>query len=128
MKRISKFLTSGILAAGVEYGVFALLFSVVGWGIFVSNSVSFGCGFLVSFLLNKHWVFGSKNGAMQELAKYALLAATNLVLSNIMLYLMIDILHMNGFVSKFLVMGLIAVWNYVIFSRLIFGAREKNSL
>lgn len=128
IKKLSRFLTSGALAAAIEYGVFVLLFSILGFGVFVANSVSFGCGFLVSFLLNRHWVFKSKNGAIRELTKYAILAVINLGLSNIILYLMTDMAHINGLIAKFLVMGLIAVWNYVIFSRFIFGDKTKSSL
>lgn len=125
--RFLKFLISGGTAALVEYTVFLLLQNWQGahW-LLASQSISFGCGFLVSFLLNRSWVFKSKGGASSELFRYALLAAINLVASNGAIAVMVNGLGVPVPAAKFLVMGMVAAWNYLIFSRLIFLPRRTE--
>ncbi|MDA5337636.1 GtrA family protein [Stenotrophomonas maltophilia] len=88
--------------------------------LLASQTISFACGFVVSFLLNRSWVFRSEGGAGGELLRYALLAAINLVASNGALAIMVNGLGLPPPTAKFLVMGMVAAWNYLIFSRLIF--------
>lgn len=124
MKRLLKFLTTGGLAAGVEYAVYILLQLVMGTSIlFIPQTISFLAGFLVSFSLNKNWVFANKRDTKRQLLKYSLLAGINLVLSNLMLWLFVDVIDLNQYLAKFIVMGMVATWNYFIFSKLIFNTK-----
>lgn len=119
-----KFLISGATAALVEYVVFLALHAIQGpeWIIF-SQSISFMCGFVVSFLLNKNWVFKSVGGTSRELQKYSILAGVNLILSNLALWLFVDTLAVVFWAAKFIVMAMVATWNYFIFQRIIFRSK-----
>ena len=126
--KIIRFLVSGASAAGVEYASFLLLQNLTAQkNLFLSQTVSFLCGFVVSFLLNKYWVFKSDQSSKSELAKYAVLAGINLVLTNVVIHLLADQMHVVQWLSKLIVMGMVAAWNYVIFSRLIFGRNVSKS-
>lgn len=120
-QRILRFLISGGSAAAVEYGAFIALQLLLGseW-LFLNQSLSFGCGFIVSFLLNRHWVFCSGGSMGGELVKYGLVAAINLTAGNVLIFLMVSRAGMPPLLAKFLIMGMIATWNYLIFSRLVF--------
>lgn len=122
--RFLRFLISGGSAAAVEYAAFFILQTTLGpdW-LLASQSLSFACGFVVSFLLNRHWVFRSEGSAGQELVKYAVIAGINLAAGNLAMLLMVGPAAMHPLVAKFLVMGMIAGWNYLIFSRLVFSKR-----
>lgn len=126
--RLIRFLVSGGSAAAVEFTVFVALHALLGnpW-LIASQSISFGCGFACSFLLNRHWVFRSGGAAWQELLRYALIAGINLVVGNAILLLLTGPLELNGYVAKFLVMAGIAVWNYLVFSRLVFKNTSGNT-
>jgi putative flippase GtrA len=119
-KKIIKFLISGFLAAGMEYGVFLILFQLLSLEVLLSNSVSFLCGLIVSFSLNRAWVFNSRENGKKQFAAYFTLALVNLAISNVLVWAMVHQLYVSAFVAKFLCMGLIATWNYVIFGKLIF--------
>lgn len=121
LKRITKFITSGIAAALTEYSLFTTLFLLFGTNLFIANSVSFLCGLTVSFLLNKHWVFQSKRRYHTELIKYTTLAIINLGISTIALYVTVTSLGIDAKIAKIIVMGFVAIWNYALFSRLIFS-------
>jgi len=121
MPRLVRFLMSGGSAAAAEYVIFIAMQGALGtrW-LVLSQSTSFAFGFVVSFALNRHWVFRSQGSWTSELARYGALAAINLVLGNLAMLLLVDHLHLQVLFAKFVVMGLIATWNYLIFSRLVF--------
>lgn len=119
--RLIKFLISGISAATVEYVVFLCLHIIISDKfLIISQSVSFLCGFIVSFLLNKRWVFQSTGHIKHELFRYTTLALINLILSNIFMWLLVVNVHIVFWIAKFIVMIIIATWNYFIFQKLIF--------
>lgn len=118
-----KFLISGGTAAFVEYVVFLGFVAIGGQAyLLLIQAASFLSGFLVSFTLNKSWVFSSKNSGKtyHELWKYTVLAFVNLVISALFLWFLVDILAQNIYISKIVVMVTIAVWNYFIFQKIIF--------
>ena len=96
-----------------------------GQQLVLSQSLSFICGFVVSFYLAKSWVFKTDGGILPELTKYVLLAVGNLLLSNALLAALIAYTGLHALASKFIVMAAIALWNYFIASRLIFAQRAK---
>lgn len=121
-----KFLISGGCAAVIEYAAFVLLYTILGSDLMIiSQTVSFLAGFLVSFLLNKTWVFESRGRTKGQLLRYSLLASINLILSNIILWVLVDRLGLVYLIAKIIVMTMVAVWNYVLFSRLIFKNNEN---
>lgn len=126
--RLFRFLVSGGSAAAVEYAAFVALHWLLGaaW-LFASQSLSFFCGFVVSFLLNRGWVFRSSGAFSGELLKYGLVAAVNLVAGNLAIGLLVGPLQVNHYLAKLVVMVVIAAWNYLIFSQLVFRQRiDKN--
>lgn len=118
-RKILKFLSSGISAAIVEYSLFTLLlhFKVA---VVIANTLSFAAGLVVSFTLNKTWVFSVGGNSRVQFVKYSMLAAVNLAISNILIFYGTYSLKINELVVKLLVMVAIAAWNYVIFSKIIF--------
>jgi putative flippase GtrA len=118
-----KFLVSGGSAAFVEYLLFVLLIASAGQSyILLIQAISFLAGFIVSFTLNKLWVFSNRHSGKtyHELVKYAVLAMVNLVISGFFIWLLVETLQQDVYLSKLIVMVMIAVWNYFIFQKLIF--------
>jgi putative flippase GtrA len=128
MHRIIRFLISGGCAAVTEYGIFYLLTSGFDLYILLANTISFMGGLLVSFLLNRQWVFRSTNSKRDEFIKYSVLAMVNLIISNGIIHILADTIGNNEMIAKLITMIMIAAWNYLIFSRLIFGTNERDSL
>jgi putative flippase GtrA len=121
--RLIKFLISGGSAAFLEYAMFVLLVSMFGQKyILLIQAISFLSGFILSFSLNKYWVFSNSNSGKTylELGKYAILAAINLVISGLLILLLVENIQQNIYVSKVLVMVIIATWNYFVFQKIIF--------
>ena len=125
-KKVIKFLISGGTAASVEYILFIVLTMLLqNKAIFLSNSVSFLGGLVVSFLLNKYWVFKSSKKVSSEFGHYFILAMVNLLISNFLIATLIS-LHIVPYIAKLITMAMIAAWNYFIFQGLIFKDNSKT--
>ncbi len=126
--RVVRFLVSGGSAAAAEYLVFVSLQMLLGPdSLLLNQSFSFACGFVVSFVLNRLWVFKSGGTWTGDLMRYGLLAAINLVLGNVAITLLVGPAGLHPLVAKLAVMVLIAAWNYVIFSRVVFRQPEGSA-
>lgn len=118
-----KFLFSGGSAAIVEYGVF-VGFQTAHLSVYIANIVSFCSGLIVSYILNRLWVFKSNNQPHKEFFTYVCLAMFNLLLTTILIGILTRSVGINPFVVKLVLMITIAVWNYLLFSKLIFKAKS----
>jgi len=120
-----KYLVSGCSAALVEYVVFLVL-NYLSAIVLISNSVSFISGLTISFILNKIWVFSNKEKSKFQLIAYLALALINLMISNVLIWLLVEDLNIPSIISKLLAMGIIAIWNYGFFSKFIFNCKKQN--
>lgn len=126
-RKVVRFLIAGASAAFVEYVLYVFLYQVLGQShLITAQSISFLCGLLVSFLLNRAWVFSSSGKPHHEFVRYLILAAINLVCSNILIYVLTYFVGLHGLVAKIIVMGCVASWNYTLFSKLIFRTKATN--
>lgn len=118
-----RFLIIGILTFAVDYGVFALALGHMNSdsGYLFRHSLSSGLGFVLSFTLNRIWVFRSKGKLLFQLLKYCCLFGVNLVLSNAVLFALIHSLKVNPNFSKLGVIAFITVWNFVIYKAVVYN-------
>lgn len=126
VSRFARFLVSGITAASVEYLSFVLLYQYITRALILSNVTSFGLGLITSFLLNKRWVFNHEGDTKRQVIRYITLALVNVILSTILVWLAVFSLGIPGWFAKLFVMVLIATWNYLLFSKLIFVKRKAD--
>ena len=119
--KITKFIISGGAAAFVEFVIFLMLRMLLGEsGLFFAQTVSFLAGFVVSFSLNRKWVFKSRGKLLPELSKYIALLVINVVLTNVVLFLLVNSGYVVYWLAKIMVMAMVAIWNYFIFQKIIF--------
>ena len=88
--------------------------------VIIAQVISFLSGFVVSFVLNRHWVFAATGRMSTMLARYAVLAGLNVILTSILIDSLMNNLNIPIAIAKVLVMGCVALWNYVIFNKVIF--------
>lgn len=125
--KLARFIATGGSAAVVEYIAFIILHRL-GLHILVANSLSFACGLIVSFCLNRFWVFRSRDNVSTQFGMYAVLAVINLCISDALIWVAVNKLSMRALIAKLITMVLVAIWNYVIYTRIIFRHRPDASL
>lgn len=118
---VAKFLMSGGVAALAEYLSFVALHHL-GMYLIAANALSFSCGLVISFTLNKHWVFSRKGNGTRQFAAYFVLALVNLVLGSGLIVLLAEGAGLAPLIAKVITMGVIATWNYVMYQKIIFKA------
>lgn len=69
-----RFVLFGVLSAGVDYGVYQLFLHIGTWPS-VSKAISFVCGTVTAYVLNRRWTFDSAGGAAPA-TRFALLYST----------------------------------------------------
>lgn len=117
-KRVTKFVTSGGTAALVEYATFSLLI-FASLRLLLANTISFCVGLLVSYNLNRRWVFRSRGGH-KKFGLYAAIAIFNLLVSNFIIF-SVHAAGVSEFVAKIITMAIIAAYNYFLYRKFIFA-------
>jgi putative flippase GtrA len=71
--RMAKFALVGVMNTGVDFAVFVVLVYGLGIGSVVSQAVSYGCGVVNSYALNRLWTFrGASRGGALEVVRFLL--------------------------------------------------------
>lgn len=127
-KRLLRFVISGGCAAFVEYATFFFFVHFLNIQVILAQPLSFSCGVITSYILNKFWVFGHgmKNVKRIELVLFGSLAMFNLFFTTVLMEVSVYLLHIQPLIVKIILMGCVAVWNYVIFNKIIFRSSASS--
>jgi putative flippase GtrA len=68
---------TGLLAAGTDLGVLALLHSGAGVGLELATVIGFCCGVAINYTLNHGWSFRSSAAHSRVVVRYAVMVAFN---------------------------------------------------
>ena len=120
LKQFAKYIITGVLSAGIELSLLYVITEFAGFWYIISNTIAYIGGFCVSFLLNKYWSFNSRENFGRQLIMYGILFLINLALSNTLLYLATSIIGIQYMISKVFVMGIIVLWNFIIYKKIIY--------
>ena len=124
MQQIYRYLSAGLICAGVEYGSFAFAHHLLTWNLIASNAIAYGLALVCNFLLNRQWVFTKKEKQGLEIKTqiilYLLLVAFNYILSTGLLIYFVKILSASSWLAKAISMSIVIVWNFIIYKKIIY--------
>ncbi|WP_222194145.1 GtrA family protein [Modestobacter italicus] len=125
-----KFLATGLLTVAADYTTFFLTFTVGHVDLGVATVASFLAGFIVSFGLNKLWVFENSNSSvahsMRQVFLYVALLTFNVAFTYCFIAALEQHLGVDPRVSKMISIAITTVWNYVLYSRVIFLGGQRD--
>ena len=121
------FISSGCIAAVVQFGVLFVLTHYFGVWYLISATVAFGCAFFVSFFLQKFVTFieHSKDRIGNQLVYYFLFALLNAGINAMIMYFEVDIIGLHYLVAQFISSGIIAFYSYFVYKKYIFKVGES---
>jgi putative flippase GtrA len=127
--KMSKFGTSGIIATGTNISVLYLLTSKIGFWYITSTIFAFITAFIVSFTLQKYWVFGNRDNAViyKHASSFFIVAIINLILNTFLMYICVEYIRLEYIASQVIVSGMIAYESYFLY-RKIFAMQYKKLL
>lgn len=109
------------------YAMFALCFSVFGLDIVPAKIISYSFGLLVNFLLERFWVFDTKD-ARKNLDKvsvrYVVLSGINLVIDTFIVWGLSKI-GISPYIGQFISAGFFTIWNYLWYRLWVFAHGTK---
>ena len=125
--QLLRYILVGGSAFVTEYLLFILLMHAltVNGKLTYAQTLSFMGGLVVSFMGNRSITFSHhdaeyKHTRMNQFSKYVVLALINLLVTNVLIYVLVNSAGILPFVAKIEVMVAVACWNFVIFKKLIF--------
>jgi len=123
-KKIIKYLISGVVSVGADYGTFMLLYYVVGVSLRISVPTGLITGLIVSFALNKFWAFeSSKQKGYYSIHVQVVMYIILVIFNTLFTYYFVKIALVHGMpasISKLLAVAATVCWNYMLYKKLIF--------
>lgn len=104
----------GCFTAGLDFLVFTLLTKYVGLYYLFANCISVMVGITISFILNRSINFKVKDDAVKRFAIFLTVGLCGLLLSNIILYLGIDVRGGDRVVVKLLSVVLVVLFQFLL--------------
>lgn len=125
-KRIFEYFISGGVWFWSGYVLIVLLDNHI--GLFLANLVGNGVGITLNFMLERYWVFKTKQPTKLFIAtrRYIIYTALNAFLLN---YLILKVLNDNGIkpeIGQFIASAFFTVWNYFWYKAYVFKGLEEK--
>ena len=120
--RIIRYLITGAITVITLLTVLYLLRDVLGVWYLLSSVIAFLVTWIVSFVLQKFWVFNSKGliEVKAQMGKYVVLSVFNLSANTALMYLFVEKLLLNHLIAQTIIAGLIACWGFFMYLKVVF--------
>ena len=115
-KQIIKFLFVGGSAFLIDMGVFALFNKCFGVYYLIANIISFTVSVIFNYILSVKWVFDvdeNKHSKNTELVVFIAMSVIGLGLNELIMYVCVDLIAINEFISKIGATGIVMVYNFI---------------
>lgn len=113
MKQFLKFGAVGFFNTLITVVTFNILV-ILGLNYVLSNILGYTFGIINSFYWNKKWVFKSNSGEINIIFKFVIVNLVTLGLNTILLYLLVDHLHIRYFLSQLVATAVGMVINFIL--------------
>lgn len=125
MRKFGGYLAISVLATLIDLGLLILLVELVGAYYLLAATISYSCSVLTKFTLNKKAIFTEAEGFwMSQLARFWVVSITGLVITNVILYIGVDILLFPYILTKLGAIGVVFIWTFLLHSFFSFKSRE----
>ena len=127
LKKLVKFGMVGMSGMLIDYGVTAFLKEVIEANKYIANTAGFLMAASNNYFWNRRWTFKSSSpNPLREYGGFVLIAMSGLVINNGIIYLLSDkLLHLNFYLSKFIAITTVFLWNFTMNNFFNFKHRKK---
>lgn len=123
-KEIINYLIFGVLTTLISIITYALFAKVFHIDYLISNVLSWIIAVLFAYITNKIFVFESKSKKnIKEITSFFFFRVVSLIMEMVILYIFVDMLHIDDLVTKIIAQIIVIVSNYVFSKLFIF---KKN--
>lgn len=104
----------GCCSSGLDFLLYTLLVSHFGMHYIISNCISVLAGISTSFILNRNYNFKIKDKTRQRFAIFLSVGLCGMLMSNLILYVCIDLIGINKIASKLLSIVLVVFFQFLL--------------
>lgn len=110
-----KFGLVGFTGLILDFGVTFLAKEKLRWNKYIANSLGFVVASTNNYILNRLWTFHSADPEIGwQFSKFLLVGVAGLVLNNLIVYLLTEKAKLNFYLSKFIAIVVVFVWNFLL--------------
>ena len=121
-EKIPGFVVIGIISTLLDIGLLYYLTEYLNVWYLLSAAISYSCGMVVNFLLNKFLNFKDTNHHyLYQFATFALISSTSLAITLGIIYAAVALFSANYLIAKILAIIVSFAWNYLGQSRITFS-------
>jgi len=114
-----RFAVVGSINTAVDLSIFATLTGLLAMTPDRANAISYGCGIVTSFILNRSWTFEDERGGMAEqFTRFIVVCLASLLLSTMIVTGLAT--QMPPLVAKFVSLPIMFLWSYSMMRRFVF--------
>lgn len=104
----------GTFSSALDFCIYTLLVQVVSLQYIAANCISVIGGITTSFILNRNYNFKVKDHAKRRFSIFLSVGLSGLMLSNLILFLCIDVMSFNKLISKLLSVILVVFFQFLL--------------
>lgn len=118
-----RYLLVGGGAALVDTGSLYLLYAA--WGVhhLIAAAAGFLLGLIVNYFISIAWVFESRGKLRDEFILFSVIGLGGLALTELILWVSVDIAQLTVLPGKAIALGLVLLWNFWMRKRFVFAAK-----
>ena len=118
----------GSFTASLDFLVFTLLTRSLGVNYLVANCISVLVGITTSFYLNRTYNFKVSDKTAQRFSIFLAVGLTGLLMSNLILWVGIDKMHLNESITKLASIVLVVFFQFLFNKFITFRVKDDTSL
>ncbi len=101
IRQFLRFAVVGVANTGVDFIIFSIVHGIYGIHPIFSQVISYSCGVLNSYILNRLWTFRVRNRArIKEFLSFLAINLLSLGTSIVIIYILIDLWFLNVYLAK----------------------------
>lgn len=126
LTQLAKFVIAGVITTLIDWAIYFALCHFLAMDPLVAQLFSFTASTAVSYYINTLWVFDTtKNKTRRRLvAEFFFFSFCGLVITEIMLFVMIDKMGVNYMIAKVIATAVVMVFNFI--TRKMFLEEKKQ--
>ncbi|MEN9419101.1 MAG: hypothetical protein RI988_2721 [Pseudomonadota bacterium] len=130
LHELLRYFLCSALALGVDAGLYGLLMRAAGWGYAAAAAAGFAAGLAVVYMLSVRWAFRTRRlrDARAEFALFAAIGVAGLLLTEWLLWMLIDGFGADALVAKGMSASAVFVFNYAVRKWLLFSRPTEGAL
>lgn len=124
---IMKYLLFGFLTTVISLGSFWLFLRLTNWNENVCNFLSIVLGILSAYILNRNYVFESKEkNILEEFSKFVMARIASTLFDMVSFYIFATCLSFNEMIVKVIISIVVVILNYFLSKILVFKKKENE--